>query len=283
MPRVAKVSDIKANLLRPATTSHFEVEVPIIDALSRWKGVGKQDKINLMCSETILPGSNLATFEINNDRTGVTEKHVHRRIFDDRIDLTFYVDAGLYQPIKFFEQWISYITNGRNISDRDQDTQLMQSNYDYRMRYPQEPGSGYIADQGLVVRKFEKDHQNILEYEFVNSFPLAINSMPVSYDTSSLLKCTVSMSYIRYVVKNLHRTAAYSQSTPRGQARFNAAGLAGGIVNAAVDRLTGNDLLGDVAGGFAAATLGSLPAVQRIALPAPMPPEPRPPSINPPG
>ena len=30
MPRVARVSDIKANLLRPATTSHFEVEIPII-------------------------------------------------------------------------------------------------------------------------------------------------------------------------------------------------------------------------------------------------------------
>ena len=59
MPRVAKVSDIKANLLRPATTSHFEVEIPIIDALrNTWRGVGKQDKIQLMCSEASLPGSN---------------------------------------------------------------------------------------------------------------------------------------------------------------------------------------------------------------------------------
>ena len=46
----------------------------------------------------------LATFEVNNDRTGVTERHVHRRMFDDRIDLTFYVDAGKYLPIKFFEK-----------------------------------------------------------------------------------------------------------------------------------------------------------------------------------
>ena len=250
MPRVAKVSDIKANLLRPATTSHFEVDIPIPPALSsKWSGVGKQDKIQLMCSETVLPGSNLATFEIDNDRTGVTEKHVHRRIFDDRIDLIFYVDAGLYTPIRFFEEWTSYIVNGRQISEADQDTQLMQPNYDYRMRYP----DSYMG-AGLKVRKFEKDHGNILEYEFVRAFPLAINSMPVSYDTSSLLKCTVSMSYIRYVVKNLNKTAAYSQTTPRGQARFNAAGLVGGIVNAAVDRLTGNDFLGDVAG--AAAALG---------------------------
>ena len=113
-----------------------------------------------------------------------------------------------------------------------------------------------------------------LEYTFVNSFPLAINSMPVSYDTSSLLKCTVSLSYVRYILKNLHKTAAYTQTTPRGQARFNAAGLAGGIVNAAVDRLTGNDLLGDIAGGFAEAALGDIP----FSRPAPM----IPPSVTPP-
>ena len=251
MPRVAKVSDIKANLLRPATTSHFEVEIPIPDALSRWRGVGKQDKIQLMCSETSLPGSNLATFEINNDNTGVTEKHVHRRIFDDRIDLTFYVDAGLYQPIKFFEEWIAYITNGRQISERDNERQLMSENYFYRMRYPDQ----YIAGQGLKVTKFERDHLNPLTYEFVRSFPLAISSMPVSYDGSSLLKCTVSMSYVRYVVRKLYVQSAYPSSNPFQQSQFNLGGflgnLGGGLVDNVVDRVTGSDLLGDIAGGLA--------------------------------
>ena len=226
MPSVRSVSNIKSNLLRPATTSHFEVEIPIISALSKWRGIGKQDKIELMCSEASLPGSNLATFEINNDRTGVTEKHVHRRIFDDRIDLTFYVDAGLYQPIKFFEDWIAFITNN-GATDND----LVDKAYDYRMRYPDD----YIKDQGLIVRKFEKDHQNILEYEFVRVFPLAINSMPVSYDTSSLLKCTVSMSYIRYVVRDLYRQNAYPSSDPFQQSQFNAAGFLGNLGGGLVD------------------------------------------------
>ena len=167
---------------------------------------------------------------------------------------------------------ISITNNGATDND------LVDKAYDYRMRYPDD----YIKDQGLIVRKFEKDHQNILEYEFVNAFPLAINSMPVSYDTSSLLKCTVSMSYIRYFVRNLDKTYAYPQSTPKGQARFNAAGIAGGFVNSVVDNLTGNDFLGDVAGGFAAA-LGDIPALQRPLLIPPVQPEPRPPSINPPG
>ena len=251
MPRVAKVSDIKANLLRPATTSHFEVEIPIPPALTnKWQGVGKQDKIQLMCSETSLPGSNLATFEINNDRSGVTEKHVHRRIFDDRIDLTFYVDAGLYSPIRFFENWMAYITNNGAT-----DSEIKDKSYDYRMRYPDD----YIAGQGLTVTKFERDHLNPLTYEFVRSFPMAINSMPVSYDGSSLLICTVSMSYIRYVVKNLHVQNAYPPSNPFEMAEFNAGGflgnIAGNLVDSAVDRITGNDLLGDIAGWFASQAL----------------------------
>ena len=260
MPRIAKVSDIKANLLRPATTSHFEVEIPIIGPLGHWRGVGKQDKINLMCSEAVLPGSNLATFDINNDRTGVTEKHVHRRIFDDRIDLSFYVDAGLYQPIKFFEDWMAYITNGRYAGNtrqqrRASENELMSPAYDYRMRYPND----YMADQGLTVTKFERDHLNPLTYEFVRSFPLAISSMPVSYDGSSLLKCTVSMNYIRYVVRDLHVQNAYPPSNPFEMAQFNAGGflsnIAGNLVDSAVDRITGNDLIGDIAGGFASQAL----------------------------
>ena len=250
MPSIRTISDIKANLLRPATTSHFEVEIPIIDALKFWKGADKQGQIQLLCSEASLPGSNLATFDINNDRMGVTEKHVHRRIFDDRIDLTFYVDAGAYKPITFFEDWINYITSPAedNIQIPSAPLQKEDGNYFYRMRYP----DSYVGT-GLKVTKFEKDHQNLLQYEFTRAFPLAINSMPVSYETSSLLKCTVSMSYVRYILKNLHKTAAYSQSNPFTQSQFNSGGLAGfagGLVNSAVDRLTGNDFLGDVAGGL---------------------------------
>jgi hypothetical protein len=64
---------------------------------------------NLMCSEATLPGSNLATFEINDNFHGVTERHAYRRVYDDRIDLTFYVDADNYIPIKYFETWMKYV------------------------------------------------------------------------------------------------------------------------------------------------------------------------------
>ena len=53
MPSVRTVSNIKANLLRPATTSHFEVEIPIIGALSKWENeAGGQAQINFSLSIT---------------------------------------------------------------------------------------------------------------------------------------------------------------------------------------------------------------------------------------
>ena len=58
----------------------------------------------------VLPGSSVATLEINNDRSGVTERHAHRKFFDDRIDFTFYVDVENYLPILFFESWIDYVS-----------------------------------------------------------------------------------------------------------------------------------------------------------------------------
>ena len=57
------------------------------------------------------------------------------------------------------------------------------------------------------------------------------------------------------IQENNEKMYAYPQPTPKGQAKFNAAGFLGGLVNAAVDNLTGNDLLGDIAGGITSGLL----------------------------
>jgi len=184
--------DIKSSIIRPSLTSYFAVEIPLPtgNLRSELQGVlgADQGTMNLMCSETSLPGSQLATLDITNDTTGVTEKHAYRRQFDDRIDFTFYVDAENYLPIRFFETWMRSIVN--------EDPQKVSSSTTvYRTKYPND----YIADQGLKIYKFERDYTSVLTYEFFRSFPLSISSMPVSYDGNNLLKCSVSMSYIRYV------------------------------------------------------------------------------------
>jgi hypothetical protein len=189
--RRKSVDDVRANLLRPSLTSYFAVQIALPNGKIKSKldevlGAN-QGQLNLLCTDTSLPGSQLTTMDINNDRTGVTEKHAYRRMFDDRIDFTFYVDASNYLPIRFFETWMKGIMN--------EDEKSKNINYNYRPTYPDE----YIADQGLKIFKFERDYQQFMTYEFIRSFPLSISSMPVSYSGNDLLKCTVSMSYIRYI------------------------------------------------------------------------------------
>jgi hypothetical protein len=206
-PTPKKIADIKLNLLRPALTSHFAVTIPKpnggdLNEFLKYNGVVlNQERLNLMCSEATLPGSNLATFEINDNFHGVTERHAYRRVYDDRIDLTFYVNAdevGSYLPIRYFETWMKYIVDESRGKQPDKNAGSEDREYFYRVRYP-EGTNGYTAD-GLTVTKFERDYTQTLEYKFIRAFPISINSMPVSYDSSSLLKCTVSMSYIRYVL-----------------------------------------------------------------------------------
>ena len=222
MPTKKSVADIKANLLRPALTSHFEVEIGVPDALRGHIG-NSLGKLNLLCSEAVLPGSQLATIDITNDFQGVTERHAYRRQFDQSIDLTFYVDAEKYLPIKFFEKWISYVMAEGSDSD------LAFNNYSYRTRYPDQ----YTAT-GLTVRKFEKDYRSQLEYEFVRSFPLAITSMPVSYEASSLLKVSVQMTYIRYILKGNESTLSSFFGLPFNpfdMANFNSGGIRDSVAN----------------------------------------------------
>jgi hypothetical protein len=220
MPTVRNIANIKANLLHPALTSHFEVKIPIpggdFDRFLRYNGVIlNQERLNLMCSEATLPGSNLATFEINDNFHGVTERHAYRRVYDDRIDLTFYVNADNYLPIRYFETWMKYIVDESRGKQNDKNAGSEDREYFYRVRYP-EGKNGYTAD-GLTVTKFERDYTQTLEYKFIRAFPISVNSMPVSYDSSSLLKCTVSMSYIRYVlIQGSNKAQSQSTTTSTG-------------------------------------------------------------------
>jgi hypothetical protein len=234
MPAKVSVDKIKANLLHPALTSHFIVDIPFPKYGTSEGGFSKYltsngvkydgEKLRLLCSEATLPGSSLGTHENNSDFTGVTEKFAYRRLYDDRIDFTFYVDADNYLPIRFFEAWIKYIV-GESITPGDGRLPSSYSNYFYRVKYPEY----YIAAEGLKITKFERtsksktsaNHEgNTLIYNFVNSYPLSITSMPVSYDTSSLLKCTVSFSYIRYYTgaKDFPSTPESSSRSPNGAA-----------------------------------------------------------------
>jgi hypothetical protein len=222
MPTVRNIASIKSNLLHPALTSHFEVKIQTPIGLTpnylSANGVRyNQDKLNLLCSDAILPGSQLATHSITGDFHGATHKHAYRRQYDDRIDLSFYVDAENYLPIRFFEAWIKYIS-GEQTTPTGGRPGVASKEYFYRMNYPKQ----YICNSGFEVIKFERTGNGSsytggqMVYKFVDVFPISINSMSVSYDASSLLKCTVAFSYVRYFIDRAAPSGSPSPSAATG-------------------------------------------------------------------
>ena len=195
------VDSIKSTILSPSLTSLYEVKFPARggkggDEASAKNAKLEQDELTILCSNTVLPGSSFDTHEMKDTHTGVTELIPYRRTYDNRIDLTFYVDKD-HTPIKYFEKWMSDISG-----ESDDKKNLPAYNYSYRMKFPKLDGKGYVSSEGFKITKFEKQHQHDpqLIYHFVRSYPIAINSMQVGYDTSSVLKCTVTMAYTRYFI-----------------------------------------------------------------------------------
>lgn len=197
-----KISDLLNKIGEVAFTSHFECQFTppqnVVNFLKTRVSAGfigaeykdiNNELIRLSCSEASLPGSSLATTEINNDYYGVTERHAYRRLYDNQANFTFYVDKE-YKIIDFFENWIAYISGEDNLNNQ------RNREFTYRVNFPE----SYKTDN-LYITKFERDYTGRrLSYQFINAFPISINSMPVSYESSQLLKCTVSFTYSRYVI-----------------------------------------------------------------------------------
>lgn len=190
MAQARSIDQIKSALLRPSLTSKFSVEIDTPLSLSNFFNATTRDEFHMSCSEASLPGVSLNTQEITGDRHGVTERNAYRRMYDDRIDLTFYVEGEDHTQIRFFERWINFIVGENDIEER------VGRNYDYRVKFPNDYKSL------MKIKKFEKDDGKLLTYNFIDSYPIAINSMPLSYSSTDILKCTVSMTYLRYIVED---------------------------------------------------------------------------------
>ena len=200
-PRARNVADLKASILNPSLTSTYECHFNPPTSVRSWLNDRKNlnlgagydsilsDQITLSCREATLPGTSLATHTLDNDRTGVTERHAYRRQYSDVASFTFYVDNE-YNLIHFFENWIAFIVN-EGASD------ALDGNYNYRVNFPNE----YKTD--IFVKKFEKDYTGRnLDYRFINAYPISINEMPLSYDASTIMTCTVNFNFTRYLINS---------------------------------------------------------------------------------
>lgn len=218
-PIAQTMSNLKSKLLNPSLTSQYLVEI----ALPTGTGAPtlqntQKDILELSCSETSLPGSALMTHELKDDYIGVTEKIAYRKAYDDSASFTFYVNTTHFAII-FFENWIRYISGEPLISSSFGSNN--RSDFNHRMLFR----SQYASK--ILIKKFEKDYGRqssaYTEYTFLDAYPSSINSMPVSYDSSQLLKCTINFNFTRYLVR-LNPTG---NSAPQSQFAADNTGLQG--------------------------------------------------------
>ena len=220
-PNTVNTSTLKSRILNIAQTSiyHVKLQPPsLVASYMRGEGINYTaigDELELMCTSASLPGNGMMTHDVTNDYAGVSEKMAYRRTYDANLDLTFYVNRK-YDAVEFFDAWIDYITGNMH------ETRFKSPYVGYRMKWPKD------YKTNIFLTKFEKDtyaqmttgqvsgtgqqqviNQDVfndiphLHYTFVNAFPINVASMPVQYETSDLLKLTVSFSYIRYVLERM--------------------------------------------------------------------------------
>jgi len=203
VPTPRKISDIKPLITNLAQTSHYEVIFGGLSAPLRghlaYRGIDANfigESVGLLCNSAVLPGTSFGTADITGNFTGVVEKMAHTRLFT-QIDLEFYVDNA-YRSLKFLEHWMEFISFGSGVSPA-------RDGYFFRMRYPHE----YKTDSTKII-KFDRDYNKQIEYTFFGLFPIAMNSVSVSYENSNILKVSASFNYDRYVCGKTTSYAVYS-------------------------------------------------------------------------
>ena len=216
-PQKLTVSNIKSRLLNVAQSSLYRLTLQVPETVKNRLSLSNfdYDNISLLCSEATLPGSSLTTHEVNNDYHGVTEKMAYRRMYDETLGLTFYVDRD-YKVIELIEGWMDYITGV------DNKTAYEDPYISYRMAYPKS------YKNNIFLTKFEKDQfmrdysksrgsstrsaRTTLDYTFVQAFPLSLTAIPVSYEDSQVLKCSVSFNFVRYIQRRRKSLFSISDS-----------------------------------------------------------------------
>lgn len=216
-PNSIRTSHLKSKILDLAQTSVYQVKltppVKVQDYLSDATGfvyTAEGEDIELRCAEANLPGMSFMTHDADNDYAGVRERMPYRRVYDEQLNLTFYVDRK-YGVIEFFDGWLDFIAGLKAEDPRDHDNPYT----GYRMRFP----TDYKTN--IYVTKFEKDpwphqggHNPGLEYKFLKAFPLNISSTSISYGPSEVLRFDVSFSYMRYIRRRITTRAWIPAPSP---------------------------------------------------------------------
>ena len=198
-PNYYPINTIRSRFQTVALDNKYQVfmepNINVYNAAAR-VGISRRfidEDLGLYVTDAVLPGSSFADVEVSGDRQGITERMPFKRIYDD-VTLTFMVDKD-YKVMKYFEAWIQLINPLHGDTGGKADNQVMTLNYpkDYKCT--------------MSIVKFNKDYftssGGFLYYCYIRSWPLSISSVPVNYDSGSILKLNVTFRYERYVMENV--------------------------------------------------------------------------------
>ena len=156
--------------------------------------LGATKTLVLLCEEASLPGIMASTGQTTGALMGEGQvNYAHTKSYQD-VTLGWTCDANLL-PLKFLNAWSSVIfedvtpkNNGRNSRNR--------------LSYPKD----YMCPE-LVITKAERDKNSTLGrvggiYTLYDAWPYSIQSTPMSYGASTLLKVTASFYYRRWIFKS---------------------------------------------------------------------------------
>ena len=170
-------------------------------------------KYDFLCSQASLPGASFDVSEEMGSRQGMIERFASRRVYN-QFDLTFYIDND-YDTLRMFEEWMNYINpvyneaNGRyDGAEGSQLNAYRERNTYSRFRYPDD------YRRMISITKFERDflknpnernntfkNMPLLTYRFIDTFPVSINAVPMSYSNSTFLEVTVVFAYLRHTIE----------------------------------------------------------------------------------
>lgn len=160
--------------------------------------------ISVMCDDVSLPGVQAGTGQINGMYTGSgTYNYAHTRIFND-LTMSWICDANM-TPLKFLQSWMdSIFVEEDNQGLRKTILQTGPSNVEDRHRN-RSVRLNYLDEYTLQVSilKAEKGKQSELgrpsiRYVCEGAFPYAIDSIPVSYGSTQLVKVSANFYYERW-------------------------------------------------------------------------------------
>ena len=201
-----RIDRIKSTVARPSLDTFYEVNFSFgkyqtwlgqTPGKRRTQGTDFMQKMKLMCTQAEIPGTSFVESSVTGHHQGITEAFPNLRNFPP-LNLVFYADAD-HDILEVLESWMSYI-------NPIFDSGIRNSNAFTRFNYPED------YKETIHITKFERDvytekpkgYYNpgggLMAYKFVRVFPVSINSMPITYEASQLLKVTVTMSYLRYYI-----------------------------------------------------------------------------------